>query len=47
MSQDMFLGTSTCEPAGHYELAESCYAEWGMMELVKATRTWEWRAGMF
>ena len=47
MSQDMFLGISICELAGHYELAESGYAEWGTMEWVKATRNWEWRAGMF
>ena len=46
MSQDKFLGTSTCELTGHYELAESSYAVLGTMEWVKATRNWEWRAGM-
>ena len=46
MSQNMFLGTHICELAGRYELAQSCYAELGTMEWVKATRNWEWRAGM-
>ena len=46
MSQDMFLGTSICKLAGHYELAQSCYAELGTMGWVKATRNWEWRAVM-